>query len=348
MKRRLIALAPWVLLVLLIVAWGAALWFDRASAEVTSALDKLWAVSFFAFPAVGVFLARRFPSNAVGWLFIIGPLFVGAGVALQELADVNDLSGLVTLSEVVFDAGLLTLFSSLTVFPEGRYERRWLIWVHIVLLVVLGMVAGSYLALVALLALVPLVIRLIRGNATVRRQIVGPFLVVLVGVLALMAVNVFFGDSPVLAQTLTTAFTLLLTIGVPVSIAVAITRYRLYEIDRIVSRTVTYTLVITLLAGVYLAGITVLTVFLSTDSPLAVAGSTLAAAALFNPVRKRVQAWVDRRFNRSRYDTEKVMEVFTDSLRDEVDGDEMVRGWIGVVSETMQPVAAGVWVREDR
>jgi hypothetical protein len=269
-------------------------------------------------------------------------------VALQELADVNDLSGLVTLSEVVFDAGLLTLFSSLTVFPEGRYERRWLIWVHIVLLVVLGMVAGSYLALVALLALVPLVIRLIRGNATVRRQIVGPFLVVLVGVLALMAVNVFFGDSPVLAQTLTTAFTLLLTIGVPVSIAVAITRYRLYEIDRIVSRTVTYTLVITLLAGVYLAGITVLTVFLSTDSPLAVAGSTLAAAALFNPVRKRVQAWVDRRFNRSRYDTEKVMEVFTDSLRDEVDGDEMVRGWIGVVSETMQPVAAGVWVREDR
>jgi hypothetical protein len=348
MKRRLVALAPWVLLVLLIVAWAAALWFDRASDEVTSALDKLWALSFFAFPAVGVFLARRFPSNAVGWLFIIGPLFVGAGVALQELADVNDLSGLVTLSEVVFDAGLLTLFSSLTVFPDGRYERRWLIWVHIVLVVVLGMVAGSFLALVGLLALVPLVIRLIRGDATVRRQIVGPFLVVLVGVLALVAVNVFFGDSPVLAQTLTTAFTLLLTVGVPVSIAIAITRYRLYEIDRIVSRTVTYTLVITLLAGVYLAGITVLTNFLSSDSPLAVAGSTLAAAALFNPVRKRVQAWVDRRFNRSRYDTEKVMEEFTDSLRDEVDGDEMVRGWIGVVSETMQPVAAGVWVRAGR
>jgi hypothetical protein len=164
----------------------------------------------------------------------------------------------------------------------------------------------------------------------------------------MVAVNVFFGDSPVLAQTLTTAFTLLLTVGVPVSIAVAITRYRLYEIDRIVSRTVTYTLVIALLVVVYLAGISVLTIVLPSDSPLAVAGSTLAAAALFNPVRKRVQAWVDRRFNRSRYDTQQIMDGFTDSLRDEVDGGEMVRGWLGVVSQTMQPSFAGVWVREDR
>jgi hypothetical protein len=348
MRRRLIGLAPWALLALLVIAWAAALWFDRDSSEVTSLLDKLWALSFFAFPAVGVFLARRFPSNAVGWLFIIGPLLVGAGVALQEVADARDLASLLTLSDIVFDAGLITLFSSLTVFPDGRYERRWMIWAHIGLVVVLGTVAGSFIPLVALLALLPLVLRLIRGDKTIRRQIMGPFLVVLVGVLALMAVNLFFGDSPVLAQTLTTAFTLLLTVGVPVSVGVAITRYRLYEIDRIVSRTVSYTLVIALLAGVYFGGIAVLTIFLPSDSPLAVAAATLAVAALFSPLRRRVHGWVDQRFNRSRYDTEKVMEEFTDSLRDEVDGDEMVQGWIGVVSETMQPVAAGVWVRGSR
>jgi hypothetical protein len=337
---------PWALLVLLVFAFTTALLFDADSDEVTSVLDRLWALSFFAFPGVGVFLARRIPSNAVGWLFIVGPLLVVAGVALQELSEARDLTYLVTPSEVVFDAGLITLFSSLTVFPDGRYERRWMMWAHVLVIVALSLTSGSFLALVAFLALVPLVLRLIRGDATVRRQILGPFLVVLVGVLSLVAVNLFVGDTPELAQTLLTTITILITIGVPVSVGIAITRYRLYEFDRIVSRTVSYTLVIALLAGVYLGGIAVLTLFLPSDSPLAVAASTLATAALFNPVRRRVQRWVDRRFNRSRYDTEKVMKEFTDRLRHEVDGDEMVRGWIGVVSGTMQPVAAGVWVRE--
>jgi len=344
MRAKLIVILPWALFALLVVVWAAAVWFDRGSDEMTAALDKLWALSFFAFPVVGVFLARRIPANAVGWLFIVGPLLVGAGVAIQEMAETLDLPGLVTPSQMVFDAGLLALFSSLTLFPDGRYRRSWWPWAHAVALAVLSVVAGSFIAVILVLGLLPLLYRLIKGSQLVRRQIAGPILVLVLGVVAMIVVSVVFGDAPV-GQTLTTLITMIITIGVPVSIAVAITRYRLYEIDRLVSRTVTYLLVVGLLAAFFIGVVTAAGSLLQTDSDLAIAASTLAVAALFNPLRKRVHVWVDRRFNRSRYDASKVMDSFSGSLRDEVDPDRVVEGWVGVVSETMQPAAAGVWVR---
>jgi hypothetical protein len=135
--------------------------------------------------------------------------------------------------------------------------------------------------------------------------------------------------------------------AIPLAILLAVLRYRLYEIDRIISRTVTYVSVIALLGGVYLAGLTAMTTILPAESPLAVAGSTLAVAALFNPVRRRIQAWVDRRFSRSRYDAQKVMDRFAGSLQDRVDSEGLVNGWVGVVSETMQPASVSVWVRDN-
>jgi hypothetical protein len=345
MKAKLVVILPWALLALVIVAWGMALWFDRGSAEVTGLLDKLWALSFFAFPMVGVFLARRIPANAVGWLFIIGPLLVGAGVALQEIAETLDFPSLVTTSEIVFDAGLLALFSSLTLFPDGRYSRWWWPWAHAAAIIVLSVLAGSFIAVILVLGLLPLLYRLIKGSPLVRRQIAGPVLVLVLGVVSLILVSLAFGDTA-LAQTFTTAISMLITIGVPVSIAVAITRYRLYEIDRLVSRTVSYLLVVGLLAAVFIGVVTAAGSLLQTDSDLAIAGSTLAVAALFNPLRKRIQTWVDRRFNRSRYDAQNVMDGFSGSLRDQVDPIRVIEGWIGVVSDTMQPASAGVWVRE--
>jgi hypothetical protein len=136
--------------------------------------------------------------------------------------------------------------------------------------------------------------------------------------------------------------------AIPLAILLAVLRYRLYEIDRIISRTVTYVSVIALLGGVYLAGLTAMTTILPAESPLAVAGSTLAVAALFNPVRKRIQDWVDRRFSRSRYDAQKVIDRFAGSLQDRVDSEGLVNGWVGVVSETMQPTSVSVWVRDNR
>jgi hypothetical protein len=137
--------------------------------------------------------------------------------------------------------------------------------------------------------------------------------------------------------------------SIPLSILLAVLRYRLYEVDRIISRTVAYLIVIALLGAVYLGGLSAMTSLLPAESPLAVASSTLAVAALFNPIRRRVQGWVDRRFNRSRYDAKKVMERFAGSLQGQVDGEDLVEGWVEVVSRTMQPASVAVWVRaEDR
>jgi len=131
----------------------------------------------------------------------------------------------------------------------------------------------------------------------------------------------------------------------PVSFGIAVLRYRLYEIDRIVSRTVTYLLVVGLLAAVFFGVVTLITSALPAESDLAVAASTLAVAALFNPVRGRVQGWIDRRFNRARYDAQNVMDAFADSLRDRVDATQLSDGWRDVVADTMQPETIGVWVR---
>lgn len=138
-------------------------------------------------------------------------------------------------------------------------------------------------------------------------------------------------------------------LAIPVSIAFSIMRFRLYEIDRIVSRTVTYALTIILLGGLY-AIVAYLPGFLviglgGSSPPLLVAGSTLAAAAAFNPLRRRIRRRVDRRFNRSHYDAERVIEEFTGSLRHQIDPDTVLEGWVGVVSVTMEPSTTGVWMR---
>ncbi len=138
----------------------------------------------------------------------------------------------------------------------------------------------------------------------------------------------------------------LVPISILGSMAIAILRYRLYEIDRIVSRTVSYVLVLVLLGLVVLGLVSAFAIFLPSDDPLVVAVSTLAVAALFNPLRGRVQGMVDRRFNRSRYDVERVIAGFAGTLRERVDPEGVVDGWVGVVSETMQPASVGVWVRE--
>lgn len=132
-------------------------------------------------------------------------------------------------------------------------------------------------------------------------------------------------------------------IGIGVAIAIAILRYRLFEIDRIISRTVTYTLVIgCLAAGVALVAAVVGTRF---ESPLVVAGTTLGVAAVFNPMRIRLQKLVDRRFNRTRYDHERIAQGFAASLRDRVDPDQIVAGWTGVVLQTMGPRSMAVWTK---
>ena len=133
--------------------------------------------------------------------------------------------------------------------------------------------------------------------------------------------------------------------ALPVGIGVGILKYRLYEIDRLISRTISYLIITGLLVGVFVGIVALATQVLPFSSPVAVAASTLAAAALFNPLRLRVQHSVDRRFNRSRYDAEAIVTAFTLRLRDAVDLDTVRDELLAAVDGAVQPAHASVWIR---
>jgi hypothetical protein len=133
--------------------------------------------------------------------------------------------------------------------------------------------------------------------------------------------------------------------GLPLAIGAAVLRYRLYDLDRIISRTVTYGLLTALLGLGYAVVVLGLGRLLPQGSSLVVAGATLAVAALFGPVRRRIQALVDRRFNRRRHDTAETIQAFSVRLRDEVDLDALSTELLAVVDQTMQPTTASLWLR---
>ncbi len=132
--------------------------------------------------------------------------------------------------------------------------------------------------------------------------------------------------------------------ALPVSIGVAILKYRLYDIDRIISRTLAYALVTGLLVGVYAGLVLLATEVLGFTSSVAVAAAALAAAALFNPVRRRVQHVVDRRFNRARYDADRLVAEFQTRLKDAVDMDAVGAQLTGVLQNALEPAHVGLWL----
>lgn len=139
---------------------------------------------------------------------------------------------------------------------------------------------------------------------------------------------------------------LLGVLGIPITAGLAIVRYRLYDIDRLISRTLTYGLVIALLAGVYVLGVFVLGTMLPGEDGVTVALSTLAVAALFNPLRRRVHNAIDRRFHREHYDAQAVVDEFSDRLRNEIDMGSLEDELLEVVDTTVQPVSAALWIRD--
>jgi hypothetical protein len=134
--------------------------------------------------------------------------------------------------------------------------------------------------------------------------------------------------------------------GLPVAMGVGILRYRLYEIDRLVSRTLSYAVLTALLVGAFVGLVVLTTDVLPFSSSVGVAASTLVAAALFNPLRGRVQRVVDRRFNRARYDAEATVSAFAARLRDVVDLDAVQSELLEVVQRTVEPAHATVWLRQ--
>jgi hypothetical protein len=133
--------------------------------------------------------------------------------------------------------------------------------------------------------------------------------------------------------------------ALPIGIGIGILRYRLYEIDRLISRTISYALITGLLGAVFLGLVFVITDVLPFSSPVGVAAATLAAAALFNPLRRRVQHAVDRRFNRARYDAEAIVGAFTVRLRDAIDLGTIGRELLQAADGAVQPSVVSLWVR---
>ncbi len=140
-------------------------------------------------------------------------------------------------------------------------------------------------------------------------------------------------------------------LGVPTAVGIAITRYRLYEIDLLINRTLVYASLSATLVALYLVGIVVLqrvfVLLTGQRSTLAVVASTLLIAALFNPLRRSLQSFIDRRFYRRKYDARKTLERFSAQLRDETDLDALSDDLVDVVRETMQPTHASLWLRPD-
>jgi hypothetical protein len=152
-----------------------------------------------------------------------------------------------------------------------------------------------------------------------------------------------YPNNPVISALVVLAFG-----AMPASLGVAVLKYRLYELDRIISRVVSYALITTLLVGFYTGLVLLTTHVLPYKSAVAVAACTLITAALFNPLRKRVQRLVDRRFNRSRYNAEAVVAAFTARMRQTVDFDAVRDDLVGVVHEAFQPTQVSMWLVEAR
>lgn len=377
--------ARWVLLGLLVLA-GVGLSVvqltlgDRALGD-----DLLAAVGFLIYAAIGSLIVIRRNGHPTGWLLIMIGLAVLLADGLAGLPGVSDLLADWVASwgwGLVF-----SLFAVLTLtFPSGHLPAgsgswaragRTAVWLLPILLVAtaltetLGGAESStqtvnpigflpeWLGYVALLGIVVILLGGAVSLAIKRRRAIGAeraqftwvvfafvlltTTVVLTFLYIFISIGVGAGDPGDAAWGPVYVMMILF----PLSFGVAVLRYRLYEIDRIVSRTVSYAVVVGLLAVAFFGVVALMFSLLPEESSdLAVAGSTLVVAALFSPLRKRVQGWVDRRFNRQRYDAQRVMDGFAMSLRDNVNPTEVITGWVDVVSSTMQPDAIGMWVRD--
>jgi hypothetical protein len=173
--------------------------------------------------------------------------------------------------------------------------------------------------------------------------ITGAALCVLGGMTIVLGAALSANANPVVANTVTSVATVALA-ALPVGMGVGILKYRLYEIDRIISRTLAYAVVTGLLVGVYAGLVLLATRVLKASSPVSVAASTLAGAALFNPLRRRVQRVVDRRFNRARYDADRTVAAFAARLQDAVDPHTTRADLLGTAHQALEP--AQLWLRE--
>jgi LPXTG-motif cell wall-anchored protein len=295
----------------------------------------VWAAWF-----VGWSLTLLFPGGLLTFLLLLFP--DGRPLAARWWAVGWAGLGLAAISVVAtwLDPGTVTV-DGLPSVPNPTGLRGW---IHIPTTGPFGGGTWALSGVCLLLAAASLFLRYRRSAADERLQLKW-FVYVAVLSLGLLAALLPFASTNKIGNVAFDA-TIVAGIGLalPVAIGIAILKYRLYAIDRIISRTVSYAVVTGAVAGVYLGCIALLTRVLPVRGSVGVAVAVLAAAALFNPLRRRVQAIIDQRFDRARYNAERVVAQFSVQLREEVDLDVLGADLLGVVHHVLAPTHLGLWL----
>jgi hypothetical protein len=352
------------------------------------AFNLVLTVALFAFPVVGTVLVRRYPENSIGWLFCAsGPLFglmlfssmytENHILAEGETGGFADFTLWVGTWTGPIAYSLVTAFLML-LFPTGRLlSRRWrpvaLLASGSVALVVLGSVfrrelddypqlvnpygiGGTFgdildaatgigwilFSISVLLAGLSLIARFRKSRGVERQQI--KWMALTASFLLIAQVSWF------ISEELGSLLTGLAFMAIPMAVCVAILRYRLYDIDLIINRTLVYGLLTAVLGFVYIAGVVgvgglVRGMTGQEGNNLVVAASTLAVAGLFRPARTRIQAFIDRRFDRSRYDAQQTIVDFSAKMREQIDLDSLTSEMTSVIRDTVQPTHVSLWLR---
>ena len=359
-------------------------WVPRLSAHDARELGELGiSVDFFAAYFVALEVAFMTVSCAIGaaifWrrsdermALLVSLMLFTLGAALTVPYPLLNLPLVWKVSgEAVSFIGSASLVLFLYLFPDGHFVPRWTRWLALVWIVGLMVPAtffyGSFLRLVGVplasalagvgfggATLFAQVYRYRRASDASQRQqtkwVVFGVVTALGGACGLLVLSLVIPRS-VLASLVGTSVLYLLVLLIPISIAVAVLRYHLYNIDVLVNRTLVYGSLTATLVALYLGGIVVLQRFFvlltGQQSTLAVVASTLLIAALFTPLRRRIQGFIDRRFYRRKYDARKTLEAFSATLRDETDLGALSENLVGVVRETMQPAHVSLWLRPD-
>ncbi len=330
-----------------------------------------------AFALVGALVAAR-TGNRLGWLFLAVGLVGAVGLTTIAYAGRAPAAELPEAAWVGWTSPLLLailqtmIFLTPLLFPDGRPpSRRWRLVVWVAVIAGLGQFVTAALSnvdfstnfpglrdpvtivaplstaynwaqeatlLVLPLSVIAMIARFRRSSHDERLQLKWfMYASAVVGVVILVAAQL--SNNPLLAFDI--VFPLL-----PAAVGVAILKYRLYDIDRLISRTLAYAIVTGLLVGVYAGLVLLATQVFGFRTPVAVAAATLAAAALFNPVRTRVQRAVDRRFNRVRYDADQTVAAFAARLKDAVDVNAVQADLASVVQRALEPAHVSLWISE--
>ena len=355
-------------LTIALVAIGAVLLFGRGDFGRTvwglPGVPGLWALGF---SIAGYPITRRHPANPVGWLLMVagvaaGVLLLGLGLGGSDIAYRGE-PALWLVSAWVISVGALS--SAVVLFPSGSPPSRWW-WVQLGLLWGSGAIVyfegslperldliAAQVAAIFQLSLAAgffsLLVRWRRSGSMERLQlkwvVYGAALVAITAVIVEMGI-VNLAPAWYLPGTAVLSIVIL---AVPVAMGVAMLRYRLYDIDSVINRTLVYGALTGALGLVYLCSVVLLQALFRAltgqESQLAVVASTLTIAALFNPSRRRIQAFIDRRFYRRKYDAAKTLEGFSGKLREEVELDSLTDDLVDVVRETVQPTHVSLWLR---